>query len=93
MYKPLQNGNVEIEIPSWLVLEALGGSTNVIKELDLSDDDHVRRVLKGGWEIVNVRMVPCDAARGEPARVLLELRPEIQVFDAQPRTPGGSSPR
>jgi hypothetical protein len=93
VYKPLQNGNVEIEIPSWLVLEALGGSTNVIEELDLREDDHVRRVLTGGWEIVNVRMVPGDVARGEPARVLLELRPEIQVFDDQPSTPGGSSRR
>jgi hypothetical protein len=93
VYKPLQNGNVELEIPSWLVLEALGGSTNVIEKLDLRDDDCVRRVLTGGWEIVNVRMVPGDVTRGEPARVLLELRPEIQVFDDQPRTPGGSSRR
>jgi hypothetical protein len=95
VYKPLQNGNVEIEIPSWLVLEALGGPTNVIEEFDLRDDDHVRRVLMGGWEIVNVRMVPGDVTRAEPARVLLELRPEIQVFhdDRQPRKHGGSSRR
>jgi hypothetical protein len=95
VYKPLQNGNVEIEIPSWLVLEALEGPTNIIEELDLRDDDYVRRVLTGGWEIVNVRMVPGDVTRAEPARVLLELRPEIQVFgdDHQPRKPGGSSRR
>jgi hypothetical protein len=95
VYKPLQNGNVEIEIPSWLVLEALEGPTNIIEELDLRDDDYVRRVLTGGWEIVNVRMVPGDVTRAEPARVLLELRPVIQVFgdDHQPRKPGGSSRR
>lgn len=95
VYKPLQNGNVEIEIPSWLVLEALGGPTNVIEELNLRDNDYVRRVLTGGWEIVNVRMVPGNVTRAEPARVLLELRPEIQVFDDdhQRRKLGGSSRR
>jgi hypothetical protein len=37
MYKQLPNGNVEIQIPAWLVLDALRGSGNVIDAFDLTE--------------------------------------------------------
>lgn len=80
VYKPLQNGNVEIEVPAWLLLKALGGPSNVIETYNLTDDDSVRRVLMCDWKIVNVRMVPGDIAGGEPTRVVLELQPDIRLF-------------
>jgi hypothetical protein len=81
VYKPLPNGNFEIEIPAWLVLAALLGSTNVIDAFELKDEDFLRRVLKNEWEIENVRMVQGDVARGDPPRVALELRPDFRIFD------------
>jgi hypothetical protein len=80
VYKPLQNGNVEIEVPAWLLLKALGGPSNVIETYNLTGDDSIRRVLTGDWKILNVRMVPGDIAGGEPARIVLELQPDIRLF-------------
>jgi hypothetical protein len=83
VYKPLANGNVEIEVPAWLVLAALQGSTNVIDAFQLKEDDFVRRLLKSECEIENVRLVQGDVARGDQPCVALELRPESRIFDRE----------
>jgi hypothetical protein len=80
MYKQLPNGNVEIQIPAWLVLDALRGSGNVIDAFDLKDNDLVWRVLTSGWEIMAARMVQGNARQADPPSVVLEFGPDSGIF-------------
>ena len=84
VYRHLANGNVEIEVPTWLVLDALSGRSNVIDTFELKNDDPVRRILTSGWEITSARVVQGDIRQEGPPRIVLELRPDFRIFDRDP---------
>jgi len=84
VYRHLANGNVEIEVPTWLVLDALSGRSNVIDTFELTNDDPVRRILTSGWEITSARVVQGDIRQEGPPRIVLELRPDFRIFDRDP---------
>ena len=73
MYTSLPSGNVEIEVPSHLVVGTLAGETSLAKAYGLRPDHLVARLLSERWEIVGARVVAADLRKGEPARVALEL--------------------
>ena len=66
VYQTLTNGNVVIQLPAWLVRDALAGKANAVGEYGLNDKDLAFQMLTGEWEIVGVKIIGGDLERGTP---------------------------
>jgi len=71
---------MELEVPANIIIQALAGKTNLLKEFGLRENDSVMRALNEGWIIEACRLKKGDTQAGEAANVVLHMKPPISAY-------------
>jgi len=66
---------MEIEVPANILVNALAGKTNLVKEYGLSEDNSIARALNDGWVVKSCSLKSGNIEAGEAPKVVLGMVP------------------
>lgn len=66
---------MEIEVPANILVDALAGKTNLLKEYGLSEDNSIARALNDGWVVKSCSLKSGNIEAGEAPKVVLGMVP------------------